>query len=76
MFFYPVQSSAPFEPGSASTIMGYAGICGVGFDLQPNSDDHFHSYNIFDEIAPATRTGCGTFDVTGNAVPVPDAGAG
>ena len=32
------------EPGSASTIMGYAGICPP--NVQNNSDDHFHSVSI------------------------------
>lgn len=32
------------EPGSASTIMGYAGICSP--NVQSRSDDHFHSVSI------------------------------
>jgi hypothetical protein len=72
-----VQSSA-FEPGSGSTIMAYAGICGVqdNQDVQANSDPYFHTRS-FDQIT-SYRDGtgaCGTLTTTGNNVPFVDAGS-
>ncbi len=34
------------EPGSATTIMGYAGIGGGGTDIQMHSDDYYHYKSI------------------------------
>tara|TARA_Y100000589_G_scaffold326368_1_gene365995 strand:+ start:152 stop:2422 length:2271 start_codon:yes stop_codon:yes gene_type:complete len=70
-------SNAAYEPGSASTIMGYAGICSP--NLQNNSDDHFHNKSI-NEMISYTVNGYGnTCDSpisTGNSVPIVDAGTG
>lgn len=68
------SSTSAYEPGSGSTIMAYAGICGVD-DLQSNSDDYF-LHRSFDQILLfSTGTGGCPADVpTGNTVPTIDAG--
>ena len=61
------------EPGSASTIMGYAGICAP--NVQANSDDHFHAVSIkqmWDNIQ--TSGNCGALSDTNNEAPVANAG--
>jgi len=62
------------EPGSASTIMGYAGICSP--NVQMNSDAYFHAVSIAEMWSSVTTTAtCGAETVTNNATPVVNAGA-
>ncbi len=71
------STNAAFEPGSASTIMGYAGICPV--NLQSNSDAYFHNHS-FNEIISYSQSGfgntCATITNTGNGVPTVNANNG
>lgn len=69
------EGSTSVEPGSASTIMGYAGICDP--NVQPNSDPYFHGINVeevINFITTGAGDGCPVKTVTGNATPQVSAG--
>ncbi|TCK67740.1 putative secreted protein (Por secretion system target) [Winogradskyella wandonensis] len=66
-------TNAHFEPGSGTTIMGYAGITGAT-DVQQNSDPYFHWFTIQQVTNYVKSTSCQTNTNTGNSVPTVNAG--
>ena len=60
------------EPGSGSTIMGYAGI--TSQDVQPNSDAYFHAASIQQVTNNVKTKACPVSTATGNAIPTANAG--
>ncbi len=61
------------EPGSAVTIMGYAGICGSTANVARNSIDIFHVVNLTEitTFLAAAGAGCGTTSTPNNVPVVP-----
>jgi hypothetical protein len=65
--------SAAFEPGSGSTIMAYAGVCGAQ-NIAVNSDDYFHNESLremINFINSGAGSTCGSQFQTGNTIPDP-----
>jgi hypothetical protein len=60
------------EPGSGSTIMGYAGI--TTLDVQAHSDPYFHAVSIQQVTNYIKTTSCQTNTATGNSIPTANAG--
>ena len=65
-------SGVQMEPGSGSTIMGYAGI--TSLDVQPHSDAYFHAISIQQVTNNIKAKTCSVNIATGNAIPTASAG--
>ncbi|MFD2908369.1 reprolysin-like metallopeptidase [Flavobacterium ardleyense] len=67
------SDDSAFEPGSASTILGYAGICAP--NVQTGSDAYFHARSIQQMTNFVTNSAnCRTLFATSNVAPVVNAG--
>jgi hypothetical protein len=65
------SGESAFEPGSGSTIMSYAGLCG-GQNLQSNSDPYFHAGTVEEVrtfVEGFTGRSCGSVSQQNNAIP-------
>ncbi|ASK29143.1 secretion protein [Chryseobacterium sp. T16E-39] len=72
-FSHKVESyNVNMEPGSGSTIMGYAGI--TGQDVQPHSDAFFHAISIQQITNNIKNKTCSVNTNTGNSIPTANAG--
>lgn len=69
-------TGANVEPGSGSTIMGYAGITG-STDVQQHSDPYFHSVSVaqVSNYIKSSSGRCSVNETTGNTAPVVNAGS-
>ncbi|WP_336962114.1 zinc-dependent metalloprotease [Chryseobacterium contaminans] len=73
-FSYTTQEGLqPIEPGSGSTIMGYAGI--TPYDVQKNSNPFFHARSIEQITNNIKIKTCSINTPTGNSIPTANAGA-
>lgn len=63
-------SGVNVEPGSGSTIMGYAGITGSSTDVQPNSNAYFHKVSITQVQTNLTTKTCDVETTVNNSPPV------
>ncbi|MFD0964661.1 zinc-dependent metalloprotease [Pseudofulvibacter geojedonensis] len=61
------NNATAVEPGSGSTIMGYAGICPP--NVQSNSDAHFHAASIAEMLAVISGNTCDVETSANNAAP-------
>ena len=66
------NATTAFEPGSGTTVMAYAGICGSN-DTQTFSDPFFHAISlqeVVNFITTGTGSTCGVTTPTNNVPPV------
>ena len=70
------NNATAYEPGSGSTIMAYAGICGSTLNVQNASNAYFHAASVVEMNAVIKRaTDCSVKISNNNGVPTADAGA-
>lgn len=69
------NGTSEVEPGGGSTIMAYTGIMGGSYDIQYNSNDYYHSYNLTEIKNRISNVSCGITTPFGVAAPTVNAGS-
>lgn len=70
------NNATAYEPGSGSTIMAYAGICGSTLNVQNASNAYFHAASVVEmNVVIKRTTDCSVKTTNNNGVPTADAGA-
>ncbi|KUJ57107.1 reprolysin-like metallopeptidase [Chryseobacterium aquaticum] len=69
------NNATAYEPGSGSTIMAYAGICGSTLNVQNLSSPYFHAASVVEmNVVIKRTTDCSVKTSNNNGVPTADAG--
>lgn len=69
------NNNTAYEPGSGSTIMAYAGICGSTLNVQNLSSPYFHAASVVEmNVVIKRATDCSVKTSNNNGVPIADAG--
>jgi hypothetical protein len=63
------ERRAAVEPGSGSTIMGYAGVCNDSENIQSNSHGYFNALNLREINAVLKRAVCASVMQNTNRIP-------
>ncbi len=78
-----ISRETAYEPGSGSTIMGYAGVCptevtseSTNYNIQKNSDDYFHAITLqqINSFVSKVAT-CAKSTISNNTPPSVEAGS-
>ena len=73
----PATASTAYEPGSGTTVMSYAGICGSSSNIISTNDLYFHQISL-DQMWTNITSGisqCAVQTPSGNSAPTAEAGA-
>ncbi|MGU3373935.1 zinc-dependent metalloprotease [Chryseobacterium sp. M5A1_1a] len=74
-YYLDGNGTSEVEPGGGSTIMAYTGIMGGVYDIQFNSNDYYHTYNLTEIKNRINSISCGTTTPFGVPAPTVNAGA-